>query len=56
MGRIECFLVTAYDVKGKDLFLAELMDNHNREVIGKAVSDKKDTALVLSVLEDANRN
>ena len=48
--------VTAYDVKGKDHFLAELMDRHNREVIGKAVSDKNDTALVLSALEDANRN
>lgn len=48
--------VTAYDVKGKDHFLAELMDRHNREVIGKAVSDKNDTALVLSALEDASRN
>ena len=48
--------VTAYDVKGKDHFLAELMDRHNREVIGKAVSDKNDTALVLSALEDAFRN
>jgi putative transposase len=48
--------VTAYDVKGKDHFLAELMDRHNREVIGKAVSDKNDTSLVLSALEDASRN
>ena len=48
--------VTAYDVKGKDHFLAELMDRHNREVIGKAVSDKNDKALVLSALEDACRN
>jgi putative transposase len=48
--------VTAYDVKGKDHFFAELMDRHNREVIGKAVSDKNDTALMLSALEDANRN
>jgi putative transposase len=48
--------VTAYDVKGKDHFLAELMDRHNREVIGKSVSDKNDTALVLSALEDACRN
>jgi len=48
--------VTAYDIKGKDHFLAELMDRHNREVIGKAVSDKNDTALVLSALEDASRN
>ncbi len=48
--------VTAYDVKGKDHFLAELMDRHNREIIGKAVSDKNDTALVLRALEDASRN
>jgi transposase InsO family protein len=48
--------VTAYDVKGKDHFLAQLMDRHNREVIGKAVSDKNDTALMLSALEDANKN
>ena len=48
--------VTAYDVKGKDHYLAELMDRHNREVIGKAVSDKNDTALMLSALEDANKN
>ncbi len=48
--------VTAYDINGKDHFLATLMDRHNREVIGKAVSDKNDTNLVLSALEDANRN
>lgn len=50
--------VTAYDINGKDHFFAELMDRHNREVIGKAVSDKNDTALMLSALEDAclNRN
>jgi len=48
--------VTAFDINGKDHFLAELMDRHNREVIGKAVSDKNDTALVLSPLEDACSN
>jgi transposase InsO family protein len=48
--------VTAYDINGKDHFLAQLMDRHNREVIGKAVSDKNDTALVLSALEDACSN
>ena len=48
--------VTAYDIKGKDHFLAQLMDRHNREVIGKAVSNKNDTALMLSALEDANKN
>ena len=48
--------VTAYDINGKDHFFAQLMDRHNREVIGKAVSDKNDTALVLSALEDACSN
>ena len=48
--------VTAFDINGKDHFLAELMDRHNREVIGKAVSDKNDTELVLSALEDACQN
>jgi len=48
--------VTAYDVKGKDHYLAALMDRDNREVIGKAVSDKNDTELVLAALEDAYLN
>jgi len=48
--------VTAYDVSGKDHYLAELMDRFNREVIGKAVSNKNDTELVLSAFEDAYRN
>jgi transposase InsO family protein len=48
--------VTAYDVKGKDHFCATLLDRHNREVFGKAVSDKNDTALVLAALEDAHNN
>ena len=47
--------VTAYDVKGKDHFLASLMDRHNRKVIGKAVSDKNNTELVLAALDDAAR-
>lgn len=48
--------VTAYDAKGKDLFLATLMDRHNREIIGKAISDKNNTELVMAALEDAVRN
>jgi putative transposase len=48
--------VTAYDVKGNDHFCASLMDRHNREVIGRAVSDKNDTALLLAALEDAHLN
>lgn len=46
--------VTAYDICGKDHYLASLMDLHNREIIGRAVSDKNDTALVLAALEDAH--
>lgn len=45
--------VTAYDVDGKDNYLASLMDMHNREIIGKAVSDRNDTELVTAALEDA---
>jgi putative transposase len=48
--------VTAYDVRGKDHFCALLMDRDNREVIGKAVSDKNDTLLILAALEDAHSN
>ena len=47
--------VTAYDIKGKDHFLATLMDRHNREIIGKAVSDKNNTELVLTALDDAKK-
>jgi putative transposase len=48
--------VTAYDIKGKDHFCASLMDRHNHEVIGRAVSDKNDTELVLAALENAHYN
>ncbi len=48
--------VTAYDVKGKDHFCAALMDRHNHEVIGRAVSDRNDTELVLAALENAHYN
>jgi len=48
--------VTAYDVHGKDNYCASLMDRHNPEIIGKAVSDKNDTVLVLAALEDAHYN
>ncbi len=47
--------VTAYDIKGKDHYLASLIDRHNRGVIGKAVSDKNNTELVLAALDDAMR-
>jgi putative transposase len=48
--------VTAYDVRGKDHYCASLMDRHNREIIGKAVSDKNNKNLVLAALEDAHAN
>ena len=46
--------VTAFDIQGKNHFLALLMDLHNREIVGCAVGSKNDTNLVLSALEDAN--
>ncbi len=47
--------VTAYDIKGKDHYLASLIDRHSRRTIGKAVSDKNNTELVLAALDDAMR-
>ena len=47
--------VTAYDVKGKDHFLASLIDRHSRRTIGRAVSDKNNTELLLAALDDAVR-
>lgn len=44
--------ITQYEVNGKDYFLSVLMDLCNREIIGKAISDKNDTELVLTTLED----
>jgi len=45
--------VTAYDINGKDHYLALLMDLHNREIIGCAISDKNNTELVIQALEEA---
>lgn len=47
--------VTAFDIQGKDHFLALLMDLHNREIVGCAVSGKNDTNLVIAALEEANK-
>jgi transposase InsO family protein len=44
--------ITQYSVNGKDYFLSVLMDLCNREIIGKAISDRNDTELVLATLED----
>jgi len=46
----------AYNVKGKDHYLAELLDLFNREIIERAVSDKNDTILVLAVFDNAHEN
>lgn len=45
--------VTAFDIQGRDHYLALLMDVFTRETLGMAVSDKNDTALVLACLDDA---
>lgn len=47
--------VTAYDVRGRNHYLALLMDLHTREVVGAAISDKNDTNLVLRALEEAKK-
>ena len=45
--------VTAFDIQGKDAFLACLMRHRNREIVGYAVSLRNDTDLVLSALLSA---
>ena len=47
--------VTAFDIQGKDAYLACLMMHQNREVIGYAVSFRNDTDLVLSALLSAEK-
>ncbi len=47
--------VSAYNIRGKDHYMASLMDRHSRRTIGKAVSDKNNTELVITALEDAIR-
>ena len=48
--------VSQFSNKGKDYYIATLMDVCNREVIGCSISKKNDTNLVLSALEDAILN
>lgn len=48
--------ITQYSVNGKDYFLAVLMDLCNREIVGKAISDKNDTELVITCLKDVIEN
>ncbi len=47
--------VTAYNIRGKDHYMASLMDRHSRRTIGKAVSDKNNTELLLAALDEAVR-
>jgi transposase InsO family protein len=48
--------ITAYDDgSGNDLYLAQLMDVYSRRVIGRAVSDRIDTELVMTALAEARR-
>jgi transposase InsO family protein len=48
--------VSQFSNKGKDYYIATLMDVCNREVVGCSISSKNDTNLVLSALEDAVKN
>jgi putative transposase len=48
--------VSQFSNKGKDYYIATLMDVCNREVVGLSISKKNDTNLVLSALEDAIQN
>lgn len=47
--------ITAYDANGKNEYLATLMDFHSRRVIGRAISDRIDTQLVLAALDEAKK-
>lgn len=48
--------VSQFSNKGKDYYIATLMDLCNREIIGCAISKSNDTDLVLEALEDAVKN
>ena len=47
--------ITAFDIRGKDHYLALLMDVFNREIVGFAVSSKNNTALALAALTLASQ-
>ena len=47
--------VTAFNIRGVNHYLAMLMDLHNREIIGAAISSSNDTELVLCALIEAKR-
>ena len=54
IGQVLVGDVTQFDIRGRDCFLALLMDRHNHEVAGAAISWTNDTDLVLSALECAS--
>jgi putative transposase len=54
VGQVLVGDVTQFDIRGRDCFLALLMDRHNHEVAGAAISWTNDTDLVLSALESAS--
>ncbi len=47
--------VTAYDVKGRDYYLASLMDVYSRRLVGYAISAENNSELVKAALEKAKR-
>lgn len=53
IGQVLVGDVTQFDIRGRDCFLALLMDRHNLEIVGAAISWTNDTNLVLSALECA---
>ena len=54
VGQVLVGDVTQFDIRGRDCFLALLMDRHNLEIAGAAISWVNDTSLVLSALEVAS--
>jgi len=54
VGQVLVGDVTQFDIRGRDCFLALLMDRHNLEIAGAAISWSNDTDLVLSALEGAS--
>jgi transposase InsO family protein len=54
IGQVLVGDVTQFDIRGRDCFLALLMDRHNHEIAGAAISWTNDTELVLLALECAS--
>jgi transposase InsO family protein len=54
VGQVLVGDVTQFDIRGRDCYLALLMDRHNHEIAGAAISWSNDTYLVVSALEVAS--